>query len=770
MRKILSFFYFLILLSSCNNSEVYNKVVQKKVPKIIDYNFDVRPILSDKCFSCHGPDIKKRYKGLRLDTKEGAYKSLKENPESHGIVPNKLEKSEVYKRITAKDSTKIMPPLESNLKLSNYEKEVLKKWILQGANYDTHWAFKKVKKPSLPIIENSNWGLNEIDLFISEKLESNNLEPNRTASKEHLLKRVCFDITGLPPSIELQNRFLSDNSKDAYEKVVDELLASKHYGEKMASSWMDVSRYADSHGYQDDELRTMWPWRDWVIHAFNENYSYKKFVTYQLAGDMLPKENIEALLASGFNRNHKLNQEGGIIREETRIENVTDRTNTFGKAFLGMTFECAKCHDHKYDPISQKEYYQTFAFFNKTPFRENNEYAARKLFAEKPKIKITDSLVKSSLQFINKTPKVDVEVMVMKEVPKIRKTYILDRGAYDARTDSVESDTPKSILAFDKKKYSPDRLGLTKWLFDYKNPLTSRVFVNRIWQEFFGNGIVKTSGDFGMQGELPTHVDLLNWLSADFIEHNWDMKYLVKQIVTSATYKQSSKISKKKLTVDPDNRFLSRATRNRFTSEMVRDHVLATSGLLNRGIGGRSVRIYQPEGLWEIQTSGRGFLTEYIQDKGSLLYKRGLYIFTKRTSMPPVQMVFDATLRDQCEVRRLSTSTPLQALINLNDPTILEAARVFAEKLLQEDSSPTEKILKAFRSIVCRNIKEEEKKILVDYYKTQQKYFLNNPKEAKQFIEVGEYPLDKNESEFKVAALMQIIHTMYNMEETIVKS
>lgn len=770
MKKFIFFFGLLVLLFSCKNEGGYSKIAQKKVPEIVDYNFDVRPILSDKCFACHGPDDKKRFKGLRLDTKEGAYKALKDDASAHAIVPNKPEESEVYLRIITEDSTKVMPPKEFNLKLSNYEKEVIRKWIAQGAQYDKHWAFQKVEKPALPEVDNKDWVNNEIDVFVAEKLEDNNLEPNEIADKERLLKRVSFDITGLPPSLALQKKFLNDTSDDAYEKVVNELLSSKHYGEKMASSWMDVARYADSHGYQDDALRTMWPWRDWVIHAFNENYSYEKFVTYQLAGDMLPKKNIEAILASGFNRNHKLNQEGGIIREETRIENVTDRTNTFGKAFLGMTFECAKCHDHKYDQISQKEYFETFAFFDKVPFREKNEYAARKIMAEYPKLKITDKLVDSTLSFINKTPKIDVEVMVMEDKPDIRKTYILDRGAYDAKTDSVESSTPKAILPFDKTKYPANRLGLTKWLFERDNPLTSRVYVNRVWQEFFGNGIVKTSGDFGMQGELPTHTDLLNWLSADFIEHNWDIKRLIKQIVTSATYKQSSVISKEKLAIDPDNKLLARSNRNRFTSEMVRDHVLATSGLLNRDIGGRSIRIYQPDGLWEAATSGRGNLAEYIQDKGDIIYKRGLYIFTKRTSMPPVQMVFDATLRDQCEVRRLSTMTPLQALINLNDPTILEASRVFSEKLIQEESTSKEKIKKAFKSIVCRNIKEEEEKILTEYYQSQRTYFENNPDEAINFITVGEYPLSEKTNKIDVAALMQVIHTMYNMEETIVKS
>ncbi|MGY6649435.1 PSD1 and planctomycete cytochrome C domain-containing protein [Wenyingzhuangia sp. IMCC45574] len=770
MKQFLFIVGILCLLVSCKEQGGYNKMADKKVPKIVDYNFDVRPILSDKCFNCHGPDVKKRYKGLRLDTQEGAYSALKGSTTAHGIVPNKPMESEAYLRIISKDTTQLMPPLDSNLKLSGYEKKVIKKWIDQGAKYDTHWAFKKVEKPALPESAIENWGVNEIDDFVAKKLEENNLTPNERADKERLLKRVAFDITGLPPSLKLQEQFLNDLSENAYEKVVDQLLASKHYGEKMASDWMDVARYADSHGYQDDQLRTMWPWRDWVIHAYNENYSYEKFVTYQLAGDMIPEKNIETVLASGFNRNHKISQEGGIIREETRIENVTDRTNTFGKAFLGMTFECAKCHDHKYDPISQKDYYQTFAFFDRVPFRENNEYAGNKVFAVKPKITINDSLVANELSFINKMPKLDVEVMVMEERPNIRKTYILDRGAYDAKTDTVESGTPASILPFDKTKYQPNRYGLTKWMFDENNPLTSRVYVNRIWQNIFGRGIVNTSGDFGMQGELPTHADLLNWLSADFMEHHWDIKHLVKKIVMSATYQQSSVVSKEKMAIDPDNMYLARSSRNRFTAEMIRDHALASSGLLFDDIGGRSVRVYQPDGLWESATSGRGHLTAYTQDKGELLYKRGLYIFVKRTSLPPVQTMFDGTAREQCEVRRQSTMTPLQALIRLNDPTILEASRVFSEKLSKEKLAVNEKIEKAFRSILCRNMKAKEKEILEAYYQEQLEYFNKHKEEASEFVNVGEYAAAKGRNDVEVASLMQIIHTMYNMEETIVKS
>ena len=765
-NKVIYLFLLCIVFTSCKQKGEYAAIPSKKIPEVVDYNFDVRPILSDKCFACHGPDVNKRAEDLRLDTPEGAFKALKDRKNEFAIVPNNLEKSVLYQKITAKDSTELMPPLDSNLKLSSYEIQILKKWIEQGAAYEPHWAFVAVDKPELPKLKNADWVNNEIDYFVLQKLQDVGLTPNPMADKERLLKRVSLDITGLPPTPEMQKKFIQNDAADAYEKVVDELLASDHYGEKMASHWLDVARYADSHGFQNDQLRTMWPWRDWVIHAFNENYSYEKFVTYQLAGDLVPQKSMETILATGFNRNHKINQEAGIIEEEFRVENVTDRTNTFGKAFLGLTLECAKCHDHKYDPISQKDYFSTFAFFDRMPPRQNKG----EILAEAPIITITDELVQKELPFINKKEEEDVDVMVIEERPDVRTTHILNRGVYDDVGEEVTAQTPASVLAYDDSAYERNRLGLTKWLFDAKNPLTSRVFVNRMWQEIFGAGIVRSSGDFGMQGDLPTNVHLLNWLSADFMENGWDMKRMIKKIVMSATYKQSSVISKDKLAVDPENKYLSRMSRLRFNAEMVRDHALATSGLLNPEIGGRSVKVYQPDGLWEAASSGRGVLANYVQDHGSNLYKRGIYIFIKRTTLPPVQLTFDAATRDQCEVQRQSTMTPLQALITLNDPTILESARVFSENLMQEESTVAEKIEKAFGTIVCRTIKPEEKEMLLGYYNEQESAFMKETEQAEAFINVGEFPASKDRDVVKVAALMQIIHTIYNLEETIVKS
>ena len=574
----------------------------------------------------------------------------------------------------------------------------------------------------------------------------------------------------MPPALDLQEKFKNDPSEKTYENVVDELLAQPQYGEKMATYWMDVSRYADSHGYQDDGLRTMWPWRDWVIHAFNDNYPYDRFVTWQLAGDLLPNPTKEQLLATGFNRNHKITQEGGVIQEEYRIEYVTDRTNTFGKAFLALTFECAHCHDHKYDPISQKAYYSTFAFFNQVPEKGLVGDIQLASLADPPKIKITSEEVNKIFTYINKKDTAAVEVMVMKDSTMRRPTYILKRGAYDAHGDEVTIGLPDAILPYDSISYGGNRLGLAKWLFDKKNPLTSRVFVNRMWQEFFGRGLVKTSGDFGMQGEMPSHPELLDWLSIDFMNNGWNVKRLVKQIVMSSTYRQSSVMSKDKLVIDPENILMARGPRMRMSAETVRDLALASSGLLVKEIGGPSMKVYQPKGIWESSTSGRGVLAHYIQDHGDKLYRRGLYSFIKRTVPPPGMLMFDASNRDQCEVKRLRTNTPLQALMLLNDPVVLESSRVFAERLMMENSTSEEKISKAFKSIICREPKPQELKILVSYFEEEKKKFDLSQEKATHLINAGEYPRADLKDIASLASLMQVVHTLYNMEEAITKT
>lgn len=742
---------------SCNRSNTETATI----PATVDYNFHIRPIFSDRCFKCHGPDANQRKANLRLDTEEGLYATLKDNPNAHVIVPGDPNASEVYSRIASSDTSMLMPPPSSNLKLSAHEIELVKKWISQGAEYKKHWAFVAPQQPEVPKTGNE-WVKNEIDEFVVAKLEEKDLKPNEEADNERLLKRVYLDLIGLPPTIEQQDAFLKDGD---YEKVVDDLLANKHYGEKMAIQWLDVARYADTHGYQDDGLRTMWPWRDWVIHAFNENYPYDKFISWQLAGDLMPNPNKEMLLATGFNRNHKITQEGGVIDEEYRIEYVTDRTNTFGKAFLALTFECAKCHDHKYDPISQKEYYSTFAFFNQVAEKGYQGDIYSGTAADVPRITIKDEDLKGILNFINKKDSGIVKVMIMRDSSLFRPTHLLTRGAYDAPAELVPFGTPSRILGFDTTRFAKNRLGLVKWLLDDSNPLTSRVFVNRIWEQLFGRGLVKTSGDFGMQGELPSHPELLDWLAVDFVKNKWDIKRLVKQIVMSATYRQSSVTTKDKLAKDPENIYLSRAPRIRLTAELSRDLVLASSGELTREIGGPSVKPYQPKGIWEVASSGRG-LVHYNQDHNEKLYRRGLYTFIKRTVPPPSLLVFDASSRDQCEVKRLRTNTPLQALVMMNDPQVNEAARVLAESLADDENN----IEKAFRLIICRKANSKEIGLLKDYFESEKKIFESNPEEANKLIAIGEYKHQDIADRASLAAMIEVIMTIYNMEEAIVRS
>lgn len=734
----------------------------------ISYNFHIRPILSDKCFACHGPDANKREADLRLDTEAGAFAALKESPGKFALVSGKPLESEVYHRITTSDPGALMPPPESNLSLTPSEIDLIKRWIEQGAKYEPHWAFMKVEKPKVPA---SDWGTGEIDAFVNAKIKAKGLKPNPEASSFELIKRASLDITGLPPTPELLDKYAGFNGANTYEKLIDELLTKPSYGEKMGILWMDISRYSDSYGYQDDEARGQWPYRDWVIHAFNNNLPYDQFITWQLAGDLLPNATKEQILATAFNRNHKYTEEGGVIHEEYRVEYVLDKTNTFSKGILGLTMECAQCHDHKYDPVSQKEYFELYAFFNNSKEKGFEGDISQTKPAKTPILWIERQDIDGIMKFINHkdTTKLMVSVMGELDSAERRQTYILDRGAYDSPTVPVEASTPSSVLKF-PENFEKNRLGLAKWTTHRDNPLTSRVFVNLVWQELFGKGIVKSAGDFGMQGDLPTHPELLNWLAADFMESGWNIKRLLKQIMMSSTYRQSAAINDKHMEVDPDNFYLARAPRLRLPAENIQDLVLASSGLLVNQIGGPSVKPYQPSGLWEAATSGRGTLATYIQDTGDKLYRRGIYNFIKLTVPPPKAIIFDSSNRDRCEITRNRTNTPLQALVMMNDPMILEASRVLSTKLTEKISDPELAIEEAFKRIVCREMKSKEKSLLLDFYESELAHYQTNPEEAKKTLDVGEYPMNEAAMTPQNAALMQVIVSLYNLEETITKS
>ncbi|TLF46564.1 PSD1 and planctomycete cytochrome C domain-containing protein [Maribacter aurantiacus] len=741
------------------------------LPETVDYNFHIKPILSDNCYTCHGPDANKRKAGLRLDVQESALSELPESPGHFAIVPKNLRESKAYQAILSEDPTTQMPPADSKLSLSAYEKKLIKKWIEQGAPFEKHWAYIPPEKSSLPETK-STWGNNEIDAFVLKKLEEHNLVPSHKASNETLLRRISLDLTGLPPNPETVSQLLAPTSQDTIAHIIDTFLASPAYGERMTQSWLDVARYADSHGYQDDSYRTMWPWRDWVIHAFNKNLPYDTFLTWQLAGDLLPNPTKEQILATGFNRNHPITQEGGVIQEEYRVNYVLDRTNTLGKGVLGLTLECARCHDHKYDAISQKDYFEMFAFFNQVDEKGLQMDAVQAknqaFFADPPFIQISAAETNGVLSFINMKDTPKINVMVMNDsAPKT--TYILNRGEYDQPTDSVLPNTPKSIFAF-PDNLPKNRLGLAQWLTDQKHPLTARVFVNRIWAMLFGKGLVETVEDFGVQGSLPTHPELLDWLAVDFMEHGWDIKYLLKKIMLSTTYQQKSELRSDLKLSDPENIWWARAPRFRMSGEMIRDYILATSGLLNQEIGGPSVKPYQPPGLWEETNAGgnRGVLTNYIQDEGADLYRRSLYTFWKRTLPPPNMTIFDAPTRDFSEVRRQKTNTPLQALVLQNDVQILEAARVLAQNLVYEDPNGKEYVTDVFRRILVRSPKAQELAALTNYYQDALKGYRERQAEAEKLIAAGEYPRLETDAA-KTAALMLTAQVIYNLDETITK-
>ncbi len=743
---------------------------QVKKEKPISYNKDIRPLLSDRCFSCHGPDVNKMKAGLRLDKPEVAFAELVKNKGHYAIVPWNPEKSELIKRIESNDPHVVMPQPESHLaKLTLAEVEIFKRWIKEGAKYEKHWSFVAPIKTALPKIENEDWAKNEIDYFIAEKMEEKGLTPNKIAEKETLIKRAYIDLNGLPPTYaELQN-WKNNNAPNWYSQLMEQLIKRPAYGEKMSILWLDLARYSDSYGYQDDNIRTQWPWRDWVINAFNKNLHYDEFLTQQIAGDLIPNSNKETILATAFWRNHKYTEEGGVIEEEYRVTNNIDKTRTYGKAILGVTIECAQCHDHKYDPFSAKDYYQLYGFFNRSKEKGYEGDVSVSTPAKTPKLFITVADRQNILKYINTKDTNKLEVSVMGDTN--RPTYLLSRGRYDAPTTLVQPTALESIMPFDSTKYERNRLGLAKWTINKKNPLTARVFVNFIWQDIFGKGLVKTSGDFGLQGELPTHPELLDWLAVDFMSHNWDIKYLVTKIMSSATYMQSGIISKQHLEKDPENNYYARSSRIRLKAELIRDWILSTSGILNPTIGGPSVKPYQPKGVWESTTSGRGQLAAYKQDHGEALYRRGMYTFIKLTAPPPSMMLFDASNRDQCEAKRSATNTPLQALNMLNDPTVLEASRVLAQKLSAEKISVDEKINKAFELILIRKPKSSEASKLISYYENQEAFFKANKVLALKTLSTGEYKnAVNNNNQQETAALMKLCLLLYNLEETITKS
>ena len=1020
----------------------------------LDYNRDIRPILSEKCFHCHGADPKARQAGLRLDQREGAYMLL---PSGHrAIVPGKPQASALIQRIDANFAALRMPPPGSQKTLTAPERQLLHRWIAQGAIYKPHWAFVTPVRPSLPPVTQKSWPRNGIDNFILARLEKENLTPSPPADRATLIRRVSLDLTGIPPTPAEVDAFLKDRSPNAYEKVVDRLLASPRYGEQMARNWLDGARYADSNGYQADYERYQWRWRDWVIDAYNRNMLFDQFTIEQIAGDMLPNATLEQKIATGFNRNHRINTEGGVIPEEWRVETVIDRVETTSAVWLGLTMGCGRCHEHKYDPITHAEFYRFYAFFNNVPETGTGEerpvnhpplikaptpdqqsrlaaldaqlkgldakanerlaanadaashwileddkdtgaslqngLAARYHLSANPSVvagtapppKIVGNITaeagraagavvtdgksyvdlgdvgdfdtketfsygawinpsngngsplskmdtkadyrgwdlflsdgRPAVHIIHKWPEnalkinaketipngqwthlfvtydgsakpeglklylngkpaaFDVEVnaltdtirtpvsakigtrtgadgfmgkvedgalykrvlapdevmrlanadpakallaiapakrtaaqqqeivrlwserhdaeyqqraaardaaanereklaseiptvMVMEEMPKPRDCFELIRGQYDKHGEKVTAGVPVAFPPLPRGAPA-NRMGLAKWIVDPSNPFTARVAVNRFWEKFFGTGIVATTEDFGTRAEFPSHPELLDWLATEFVRLKWDMKAIQKEIVLSATYRQSSRITPEKARKDPENRLLSRGPRFRLPAEAIRDQALAISGLLVEKIGGPSVRPYQPEGIWD-ETNVYGNLRNYKHDMGDGLYRRSIYTIWKRTAAPPDMTLFDVPGREMCRVRRSRTNTPLQALTLLNDVTYVEAARVLAQRMLTEGGATSEaRIAYAFRRATCRRPTAPELQVLAAGLQKHLAKYRADRDAATKLVSMGDYPRDPKLDVADLAAYTLTAGVILNLDETITK-
>lgn len=808
----------------------------------VDFNRDVQPILSENCYHCHGQDANKREAGLRLDRKEGAYRT-KDGVTT--VKPGDPDGSELIVRIFSTDKEDVMPPPKSHRELTLPQKELLKRWVQEGAPWAEHWAFIAPKLPAVPATPQGMSAINEIDRFVLSRLAAEKLSPAPEAPREKLIRRVTLDLTGLPPTLEEVDAFLKDVAPDAYECVVDRLLASPRYGERWCWDWLDAARYADTNGYQGDPERTMWPWRDWVTSALNSNLPYDQFTIWQMAGDLLPKPRTEQVLATGFNRNHMMNGEGGRIAEESRVENVFDRVETTATVWLGLTIGCCRCHDHKFDPFTLKDYFGFYDFFNQTsesgqgrggqagpaldmstpeetarlkaadqkveerakqveayevtkfPREEGKpltESEAAKLPGNLPKYiaqteprkRSVDALLEAVGYFKELDPaytKVlegllkDVRardaaarnitrVMVMDTLPKPRDTFMLVKGAYDKATDvKVTAHTPE-ILPPMRAGAPANRLALAQWLVSPANPLTARVTVNRFWQAFFGTGLVKTVEDFGVQGEKPSHPELLDWLAVQFAETtHWDVKALHKLIVMSATYRQDSAVTPALHERDPENRLLARGPRFRLPSWMIRDQALAVSGLLSGKIGGPAVMPYQPEGIWEEATFGK---KSYKQDHGEALYRRSLYTFWRRIVGPT--MFFDNAARQTCYVRAIRTNTPLHALVTLNDLTYVEAARMLAERVLHFGGEDDwESLSYAFRLAAARYPTPEEGAVLSARLVKLRQTYQGDESAAKSLLSVGEAKRDESLDLSEHAAWTGVCLLLLNLDEVLTK-
>jgi hypothetical protein len=847
----------------------------KPAPSTIDFNRDIRPILSKNCFVCHGADEGNRKVKLRLDVREEATKVRKKGKAA--IDPGHSEKSLVIKKITAGE----MPPEETGNKLTPDQIETIRRWVQEGAPYSEHWAFVKLKRPALPNIQDSSWPRNGIDYFILARLEKEGFMPSPEADRLLLLRRASLDLRGLPPSPDEVESFAQDSSPNAYAKMIDRFLADPAFGERWARVWLDLARYADSAGYGSDPLRpNMWPYRDWVINAFNRNLPYDEFTIEQLAGDLLSKASGSAQekIATAFHRNTMTNTEGGTDPEEYRVAAVKDRGITTMQVWMGLTMGCAQCHSHKYDPISQKDFYSFFAIFNQTADANRGDEAPtlptptpqqleanRRIDAQVAKLRktmdqstpalaaaqvrweqelrstpdgklartiplifgyhqplsnllrfrlaliedvrigkragvpaetlaildrpdgqrkpaerealaryfhsITPLLkdVRDQIAKLEKSRPAIANLPVMEELPtdKHRVTHLMKKGNFLDPGDVVPPSTPAAFPPLSNGT-QPDRLGLARWLISLDNPLTARVAVNRFWARLFGAGIVETEEDFGTQGELPSHPELLDWLAVEYRDGlHWDTKALLRMIVTSATYRQTSRVTPELLARDPRNRLLSRGPRYRLEAETIRDQALALSGLLAHKIGGPSVYPPQPDGLWQAAFNGE---RTWATSKGEDRYRRGLYTFWRRTIPYPSMAAFDAPSRETCAIKRVRSNTPVQAFVTLNDPVYVEAAQALARRIVREGGNSLEERTRfALRLCLVRTPKQEQVTRLLELYQSELEHYRQAPAEAMKLATdpVGPLPSDMRPDE--LAAWTVVANVVLNLDGVLTK-
>ncbi len=761
------------------------------------FNRDIRGLLSNRCLRCHGPDAADRHgggdDGLRLDTFAGATADLGGHA---AIVPGKPEASELLSRITSTDPDLVMPPPEAGEPLTAAQVDLLRRWIAAGAAYEPHWSYVPPVRPPVPQVRNASWPRNDIDRFILARLEAAGLEPRPEADRATLARRLALDLTGLPPTPEEVDAFVADPAADAYERLVDRLLAHDGYGEHQARQWLDLARYADSTGYAEDQPRTIWGWRDWVIRAFDANLPFDEFTIRQLAGDLLPGATLDDRIATAFHRNTLTNTEGGTIDEEFRTVAIVDRVNTTMSTWMGTTIACAQCHDHKYDPLSQREFFALYAVLNNTadadrpdeapvleiPWPPVDQERARleaeiadieaRLpppapgVVEPPEFRPARNLLADLRKQRDATPRPTVPVLEELPRDKRRVTKIQLRGNWQNLGDEVSGGVP---AVFDPAAGAGDggfdRLALARWLVDPKNPLTARVIVNRIWERLFGIGIVATSEEFGSQGDLPSHPELLDWLATELVAQKWDMKAVQRLIVTSAAYRQSSKPTPEAMARDPENRLVSCGPRVRLSAEVIRDQALAASGLLSPKKGGPSVHPPQPNlGIKAAFGGGIDWQTSAGEDR----YRRAIYTTWRRSNPYPSMAAFDAPDRQVCTVRRPRTNTPLQALVTLNDPVYVEAAQALARRMIREGGAePASRAGRGFRLVLARQAQPAEVARLVRLYEEAVADFRTRPAEAVKMATapLGPIPGDLRVEPAELAAWSVVANVILNLDE-----